>query len=267
MNTNDIDNQQVKSKKDLFLERIKANNPDLNTDDEEGLYGAASDYIGGLDDYKNKRDATDKNISDRFNQDPRFAQFFLGSIQPDANPVSELLKVYGEDIRSYLDDPDNADELGKAQKEYLDKIAKGKELEDTYTKNLDASLARLDEYQASKGLTDEQVDEVINSLIADAENIIMGVFTPELIDSKLKAMNYDQDVAVAKEEGMIEGANKKIDEHKKSTKANDNIPPLLTSKRAGVRPKGSDIVGAMEDVNNKYDFMKDAKRTPVRRNR
>lgn len=267
MNTNDIDNKQVKSKKDLFLERIKANNPDLNTDDEEGLYGAASDYIGGLDDYKNKRDATDKNISDRFNQDPRFAQFFLGSIQPDANPLSELLKVYGEDLKTYLDDPDNAEELAKGQKEYLDKIAKGKEFEDSYTKNLDESLARLDEYQASKGLTDEQVDEVINSLADDAQNIIMGIFTPDLIDGKLKSMNYDKDVVVAKEEGAIEAANKKIDAHKKATKANENIPPVLVSKRGSVRPKGSDVVGAMEDVNNKYDFMKDAKRTPVRRNR
>ena len=267
MPTKEAENQVVKSKKDELYDYLRGIQPDLNTDDEEGVYSTIKGVIDENDSYKSKREQTDKNISDRFNQDPRFAQFFLGSIQPDANPVSELLKVYGEDIRSYLDDPDNAEDLGKAQKDYLDKIAKGKELEDTYTKNLDASLAILDEYQASKGLKDEQVDEVINSLIADAENIIMGVFTPELIDSKLKAMNYDQDVAVAKEEGMIEGANKKIDDHKKTTKANDAIPPLLTSKRAGVRPKGSDIVGAMEDVNTKYDFMKDAKRTSVRRNR
>ena len=267
MPTKMTDNQPVKSKKDMFLERLKTAKPDLNYDDEEELYGTANDYIGSQEEYRTKREETDKNISDRFNSDPRFAKFFLGSIQPGSNPLQELLRVYGEDIRQYLDDPDNSDELSKAQQEYMEKIAKGKELEETYTKNLDASLARLDEYQASKGLKDEQVDEVINSLIADAENIIMGVFTPELIDSKLKAMNYDQDVAVAKEEGMIEGANKKIDDHKKTTKANDALPPLLTSKRAGVRPKGSDIVGAMEDVNNKYDFMKDAKRTSVRRNR
>lgn len=267
MPTKEAENQVVKSKKDELHDYLRGIQPDLNTDDEEGVYSTIKGVIDENDSYKSKREQTDKNISDRFKQDPRFAQFFLGSIQPDANPVSELLKVYGEDIRSYLDDPDNAEDLGKAQKDYLDKIAKGKELEDTYTKNLDASLARLDEYQASKGLKDEQVDEVINSLFADAENIIMGVFTPGLIDSKLKVMSYDQDMAVAKEEGMIEGANKKIDDHKKTTKVNDALPPLLTSKRAGVRPKGSDIVGAMEDVNTKYDFMKDAKRTSVRRNR
>ena len=267
MATNNPENQVVKSKKDMFYERLKANNPDLNTEDEESLYGTANDYISGLDDYKSKRDATDKNIADRFNADPRFAKFFLGSIQPGANPLQVLVREYGEDLKQYLEDPDNAEEMGKAQKEYLDRIAKGKELEDTYTKNLDASLARLDEYQASKGITDEQVDEVINSLIADAENIIMGVFTPELIDSKLKSMNYDQDVAVAKEEGMIEGANKKIDDYKKTTKVNESIPPILTSKRGSVRSKTGDVVGAMEQLNDKYDIMKDAKRTPVRRNR
>ncbi len=267
MATNNPVNQDVRSKRDLFYERLKMNNPDLNTDDEEALYGTAYDYMSGLDDYKSKRDAIDKNIADRFNEDPRFAKFFLGSIQPGANPVSELLKEFGDDIRSYLDDPDNADELDKAQKVYLDKIAKGKEREDTYTKNLDDSLERLDEYQANIGLKDEQVEEVINSLIADAENVIMGVFTPEMIESKLKSMNYDMDVAVAKEEGMVEGANKKIDEHKKATKVNENIPPMLASKRGGVRPKSGDVVGAMEQLNDKYDIMKDAKRTPVRRNR
>ena len=267
MATNNPVNQDVRSKKDLFYERLKSNNPELNTDDEESLYGTAYDYIGGLDDYKSKRELTDKNIADRFNEDPRFAKFFLGSIQPGANPLQVLVREYGEDLKQYLEDPDNAEEMGKAQKEYLDKIAKGKELENSYTENLDASLARLDEYQAAKGITDEQVDEVIKSLLADAENIIMGVFTPELIDSKLKSMNYDMDVAVAKEEGMVEGANKKIDEHKKATKVNDNIPPMLASKRGGVRPKSGDVVGAMEQLNDKYDIMKDAKRTPVRRNR
>ena len=261
----EVENQVVKSKKDELYDYLRNKNPEFNADDEEGVYSTIKGVIDDSDSYKAKREQTDKNISDRFNQDPRFAQFFLGSIQPDANPLNELLKVYGEDLRAYLDDPDNAEELGKAQKEYLDKIAKGKELEDQYSTNLEASLTRLDEYQASKGLTDEQVDEVINSLVSDAENIIMGVFTPELIDSKLKSMNYDQDVAVAKEEGVIEGANKKIDEVKKATKANDNIPPVLASKRGAVRPKGSDVVGAMEDINNKYDFMKDAKRTPARR--
>ena len=267
MATNDTDKQGVKSKKDMFYERLRANNPELNMDDEESLYGTANDYMSGLDDYKSKRELVDKNIADRFNEDPRFAKFFLGSIQPGANPLQVLVREYGEDLKQYLDDPDNAEEIGKAQKEYLDKIAKGKELESSYTQNLDASLARLDEYQATKGITDEQVDNVIKALLADAENIIMGVFTPELIENKIKAMNYDQDVAVAKEEGMIEGANKKIDEYKKTTKVNDNIPPMLTSKRGGVRPKSGDVVGAMEQLNDKYDIMKDAKRTPVRRNR
>ena len=91
MATNNPENQVVKSKKDMFYERLKANNPDLNTEDEESLYGTANDYMSGLDDYKSKRDAIDKNIADRFNEDPRFARFFLGSIQPGANPVSELL--------------------------------------------------------------------------------------------------------------------------------------------------------------------------------
>lgn len=267
MPTKTTENQPVKSKKEMFLERLKTAKPDLNYDDEEELYGTANDYIGSQEEYKIKREETDKNISDRFNSDPRFAKFFLGSIQPGSNPLQELLRVYGEDIRQYLDDPDNSDELSKAQQEYMEKIAKGKELEETYTKNLDASLARLDEYQASKGLKDEQVDEVINALVADAENIMMGIFTPELIEGKLKSMNYDQDVAVAKETGMIDGANKKIDEYKKTTKANPDVPPMLASKRGGVRAKGGDVLDAMAQTNDKYDFMKDATRTPVRRNR
>ena len=99
------------------------------------------------------------------------------------------------------------------------------------------------------------------------EEILFTGVAPQVLDTGDIKDGVFTVKAVAKEEGMIDGANKKIDEYKKSTKANENIPPLLTSKRAGVRPKGSDIVGAMEDVNNKYDFMKDAKRTPVRRNR
>ena len=174
-------NQVVKSKKDELYDYLKNKNPDFNADDEEGVYSTIKGVIDDSDSYKTKREQTDKNISDRFNQDPRFAQFFLGSIQPDANPLNELLKVYGEDLRTYLDDPDNAEELGKAQKDYLDKIAKGKELEDQYTTNLEASLTRLDEYQASKGLTDEQVDEVIIATNSSLEGETTAMYISKLI--------------------------------------------------------------------------------------
>ena len=261
-----IDNQPAKTKKDMFLERLRAKNPDIDTNDEEQLYGTIGDNYDNFERYRTERDNVDKMMGDRFNSDKRFGQFFLGAIQEGSNPIAELVKVYGEDIREYLDNPDNADELNKAQQEKLSKMADAEKSEGQYSENLKTSFELLDQFQQENSLTDDQADEIFTALVSDAENIILGNFSADMFSAKMKALNYDKDIEATKHDAYVEGKNEKIMEKKKATQVNDNVPPMLTGKRASVR-KGEDVAKAMGEMNDRYDTMKGAIRTPARRNR
>ena len=262
----DINKQADTTKKELFLERLKSQNPDIDANDEEQLYGTIGDNYDNFERYRTERDNVDKMMGDRFNSDKRFGQFFLGAIQEGSNPIAELVKVYGEDIREYLDNPDNADELNKAQQEKLSKMADAEKSEGQYSENLKTSFELLDQFQQENSLTDDQADEIFTALVSDAENIILGNFSADMFSAKMKALNYDKDIEATKHDAYVEGKNEKITEVKKSTKVNDTVPPMLTGKRAGMR-QGDDVARAMTSLNDKYDILKDAKRTPARRNR
>lgn len=275
MDIQEKDNQDVKSKKDLLLERLRGQHPDLNTDDEDALYGTINDNFDNFEQYKTEREAADskrqevdKNLSDRFNSDKQFGKFFLGAMQKDSNPVLEFLKVYGMEIKDYLDDPEKAEEIGKMQQENLERIAKGEELEENYSRNLEQSLDLIEKYQQENEMTDEQAENIIAELTKDAENVIMGIFTPQMIEDKMKSLNYSADIETAQREAFVEGKNQKIDEQKKADKEKEKIPPMIQGKQTMVREGNPAALNNLTKYYaDKFDPMKGATRTPARKRR
>ena len=128
-------NQEVKSKRDSMLERLKGKYPDKEFADDEAVYGQISD---DYDDYDNQlsnyRDHEEK-LTNMFNADPRSAQF-LSNWSHGENPAVALVRMYGEDIKEAMDDPERLETIAQANKEYVDRVAKNKELEEQYQQNL-----------------------------------------------------------------------------------------------------------------------------------
>lgn len=59
-----IDNQNVKSKRDSFRERLAQRYPDLNMDDDEAVYGQLSTDYDQYDQNKQKMDDFNKMLQD-----------------------------------------------------------------------------------------------------------------------------------------------------------------------------------------------------------
>ena len=78
----------------------------------------------------------------------------------------------------------------------------------TYRNLFDA----LKQFQEERDLTDEQADEIIFHLINIVRDGVMGKFSPEMFDLMTKAINHDEDVADAQEEGEVEDAIKRSTE-------------------------------------------------------
>lgn len=234
----ETDNQAVMSKRDMMMERMRNKYPDKQFDDDEALYGQISDDYDALDDELNGYKEREGKFSEMFTSDPRSAYFFT-QWRDGGDPVVALVRQFGTDIKDAMDDPERMDAIAEANKEFVERVAKEKELEETYQTNLQESLSALEQWQADNGLSDEQVDEVMQHLIGIVSDGIMGKFTAESMDMALKAINHDTDVIDAEQTGEVRGRNARIDERLRGRAKGDGTASLDGKNSTGAGQSAS----------------------------
>lgn len=237
----DTEKQEVKSRKQQLLERIKTKKPDLNLDDEESLYGSINDdydaYDGELKGYK----ANEDKLLGAFNKDPRVASMFLAMTSGE-NPLLYLIDNFGQDeIRAALDDPEMKDKIVEKQNAYLERQSKNSQLEEAAKQNITISLDTLEEVKNEMGYSDEDADKAFELFAQIQEDAIVDKVTKETWVMLLKGLNHDMDIENAAHEAEIKGRNAKIDKDKKKKTVPDGIPPQLGGQgalndKAGKRP-------------------------------
>lgn len=236
------DNKEIMSRRERQIERLRKKYPDKEFEDEEEIYGQISDdydqYEEELEGYRGR----DKSLSEMFAADPRSAQF-LTDMHNGKDPVLGLVRNFGIEIKDVLDDPEMQDKIAEANKDYVERIAKSKKLDEEYEANMDSTLETLRKFQAERGMSDEEVDKVVDFLLTIVRDGVMGKFSTETLDMACKALNYDADVAAAGEEGEIAGRNAKITESLRKNKKGDGIAPLggKNGEGAGERRKAQSM--------------------------
>ena len=219
------DNNEVKSRRDQHLDRLRSKYPDKKFEDDEEIYGQISDdydtYEAELEELRGR----EKSLSDMFAADPRSAQF-LTDMHNGNDPVLGLVRNFGVEIKDVLDDPEMQDRIAEANKEYVERIANSKKLDEEYEKNMDNTLDTLRQFQAERGMSDEQIDQVVDFLLGVVRDGVMGKFSTETLNMACKALNYDADVAAAGEEGEVAGRNAKITEKLRKSNKGDGTAPL-----------------------------------------
>lgn len=218
-------NQENKGKRDMFLARIREKYPDKNFDDEEALYGQISDDYDDYDNQLNEYKDRENTLNEMFASDPRSATF-LSSWRDGEDPAIGLVRLFGDEIKDALDDPEKLDAIAEANKEYVERVAKSKELEDEYKANLEQSIANLEQIQQEKGLSDEEVDEVMQVLGQIVADGLVGKFSAESFELAQKAVNHDRDVESAGYEGEVRGKNTQIEEKLRKRNAGDGTAQL-----------------------------------------
>lgn len=239
-------NQEVKTKKQLFSERLSGKYPDRDFTDEEIMYGQINDdydsYEKELDGYRQR----ESDLTGMFSSDPRSA-VFLTNWRKGEDPVVQFVRQFGSEIKDAIDDPEKLDAIASANKEYAERVAKEKELEEAYKQNLETSMADLSRMQEERGLTDEQIESAMQFVSTIANDYVMGKITPATMELAFKAMNYDTDVAEASEEGEIKGRNTKIEERLKKEKSGDGMPADM-SGRNNSQKKAPKPMGVLDEI-------------------
>lgn len=225
-----------KSKRDLFGERLKNKYPDREYADDDALFGQIEEDYTDYDNQLNQFKEREQKLSDMFSNDPRSAHFLV-SWSRGEHPMTAFIRQFGKDgLEELVNNEEKMEEFAKANEDYWERVTKEKELEEEYQKNLEESLAYLDKFQSENGMTDEEVDKVMEFLIGISRDGVMGKFSPESIDMAMKSINHDTDVSVAGTEGEIRGRNSKIEEKlRKPNSAGDGMPNLAGSNNAPTR--------------------------------
>lgn len=230
------ENNAVKSRRDQHLERLRKKYPDKKFEDEEEIYGQISDdydqYEQELDGYRGR----EKKLSDMFAADPRSAQL-LTDMHNGKDPVLGLVRNFGVEIKDVLDDPEMQDKIAEANKEYVERVANSKKLDEEYDRNMDTTLETLRQFQAERSMSDEQIDKTVEFLLGIVRDGVMGKFSPETLDMACKALNYEADVAAAGEEGEVAGRNAKITESLRRRAKGDGTAPLGGKNGQGAAPR------------------------------
>jgi len=218
-------NKGVKGRRDLAMERMRNKHPDKKFDDDEEFFGQINDDYDDYDKQLSGYKEREKTFSDMFSSDPRSAAF-ITNWRKGEDPAIGLIRQFGTEITDAINDPARQEEIAAANKEYVERVGKEKELEETYQKNLAESLKYLDELQAKTGMSDEEIDRAMEFLVGIMKDGIIGKFSPESIEMAVKAINHDADVSQAGQEGEIKGKNTKIEEKLRTNRKGDGTAQL-----------------------------------------
>lgn len=239
------ENKDVKkSRRQSLAERMKGRYPEKDFTDDEALYGQINDDYDDFDRQISEYQGREKALNDMFSSDPRSATF-LTEWRNGEDPVVALVRQFGTDIKDAIDDPEKLEDIAKANKEFVERVAKEKELEETYKSNLSASMSALDALQQERGLTDEQTDGIVDFLVRIVGDGIQGKFSRESYEMALNAINHDLDVATAAEEGEVRGKNAKVEATlRKRAKGDGTV--ALDGSNGSPAPRVRQSLGALD---------------------
>lgn len=242
------ENAVVKSNRDRYAERLRDKYPDKEYADDEALWAQVNDdyddYDKELSTYRNH----EKAFSDLFTSDPRSAAF-LTNWRNGGNPAIELVRMFGKDFVEELKDPDKQEEVAKASQEFAERIAKEKDFDEQYQKNINETLSTLESIQKEDGRSDEEIDRAMEFLVGIMKDGILGKFSRESINMAFQAINHDTDVQNAAYEGEVRGRNTRIEERLRRKDRNDGTANLSGKNGGGGKQRDAPEMGVL----NRYD--------------
>lgn len=228
-------NQPVKSRRDLFHERLKAKYPDRQFDDDEAIFGQISDdydeYDKQIAGYRENEEA----LSNMFNASPKAAALTMAF--KDGDPLMKFVEMFGEDMLAAANDPEKKEELAKANNEYVTRVTENKKYEDEYNANLESTIKTIEEFEQENGLAPEEIDNTILPAISQIfSDYLVGKISKETLAMVRNAINHDTDVAQAGEEGLLKGKNAKIRAKMKEHSPSEGLPVHLGGGTGGGAP-------------------------------
>jgi len=218
-----------------YREKVKARYPDTNPQSDEEWADLEDRYAEDVEGEISKYKDSDMTLQEVMTAYPELAMI-LYDIVVNKIPVRVAIikNLSQEDLIPAEGDPDYPD-YDSVLKEQKSKKEKQSSIDAEIEANELASIANLDKVAADKGLSDEQKDALLEFANNAFSEIMMKNIPESIWDAFHKAMSYDKDVEMAKQEGELKGRNTAIELKKAAAeqKMDDGIPAI--GKGSGVQ--------------------------------
>lgn len=233
---------------DRLLEMASSRYPDrryrgqIGQDGQEGqddLEQAILDMLSESDARQKETDSKNEQLVKLFKSDPSAGEFLTRWTQT-GDPRVALVEVFGDDLAE-LGTEEGRGKFAESLKGWRDRRAENDRMNEESQANWQKSLEDLDSWGNSKGLDNDKKAEVALRLISIAANGLMNIYRPEDFDMVFKDMNYEGDVAAARQEGEVAGRNAKMAETRRKRADNADRPPTLSGQGGRAAEKKPDI--------------------------
>lgn len=220
--------------RDRYASMFGEDNPDVDFEDKEARYGRMAEE---REDLRNLRNSG-KKLSGILNK-----HRWVGAMLTDdeENPLVWMAKN-GIDVKAALDDPELMQNVTDAFENWTQKQAEGEAAEAAKDEALAKSYEDLDALQEQLGFSDEQKNRM-NEYFWDEVWLPAwrGEVSKDVWTAIMHALNYDKDIASAREEAAIQARNEKFTNKVKNFD-DSKVPPSFSQGRGSqqtTKPKKS----------------------------
>ena len=208
-----------KSNKDAIIERLQKMFPDV---DEETMYGNFMEFMDDMERASNAHSM----LNEKLTQYPK-AGLMLADMMDGKHPAVAIKRHFGEELE-VEEGSEEYEALLTAERERLaDEEASGT-MKAEYQQNLLESAEEVRIFKEEKGLDDEGFQEFVESAIEFVGDLLSGRLNRTLLDNIWKIRNYESELSIAEQRGLIAARNEKIEE-KKRKMAGDGLPNVTSS--------------------------------------
>lgn len=210
--------------RDRYATMFAEDNPDVDFEDKEARYGRMAEE---RESYRNLRESG-RGLSKALDSNRWLGAMFQDLAKnPEKNPLVWLVEN-GIDVRAALDDEEVMSQVDEAFKNWQQKQVDGEAAEAAEKENIAASHEALLSLQQELGLSDEQIDRMWEHFWDDVfAPAFAGKVEKDTWKGLLHAMNYDADIANAREESAMQARNEKH-ANKLKTFEEQQVPPSFS---------------------------------------
>lgn len=218
--------------RDKYAAMFGEDNPDIDFEDKEARYGRMAEERENWRTLRNSgRQLTAALDGNRW----LGAMFQDLAKHPEKNPLVWLVEN-GIDVKAALDDPDVMAEVDEKFKNWQQQQVDGEQAKQAEDAAIDGSLQALASVQQEYGLSDEQFDRLWEQFWDEVfAPAFKGEVSKETWVAMVHAMNYDGDMANAREEGVMQGRNEK-QANRLKTYEEQQVPPTFGGGGGQSRP-------------------------------
>lgn len=242
---------QAHPNRDAYAKMFAEDYPDIDFEDKEARYGKMSE------DRQRYRELSEsgRGLSQALSNNRWIGAMFQDLAKnPDQDPITWMY-AHGVDVNKAFEDEEYRDKASKALLDFEKNQSEGeknrKAAEQECSDNLEQSMNNLRELQQEEGFDDDEANKIWDFAFGDVlGNMLKGLINKETFKLLRRGMNYDGDMANAREEAGIQARNEKIKNGLK-TFDEETVPPSFSQGTASQQaPKPKKTGGFFDDLKN-----------------